>query len=136
MRAAHKPMLVREPTLVTTATKNEQALVQKLREQELLYHHASLLIEAEGEGMAARRQGMLDRANPYNMFAVDANQREISYSWLSGWETCDEEMKSLNVLTTARDFADAVDLSQLDEHCKHLFRIMQHALREARSLTE
>src|SRR4051812_25522232 len=134
MRAATKPMLVREQQPV--ATKNELALLQKLREQEQLFSHSSMLIEAEAEGMAARRQGMLDRANPYGMFSTDNNQREMAYAWVTGWEVCDEEMKSLNVLTTARDLAAALDLNTLDEHCKHLFRIMQHALREARTLTE
>jgi hypothetical protein len=93
-----------------------------------------LIRDSEVEGMNARRMGMTERSCPYS--ADIAGDRDMAYSWLSGWETCDEEMKSLNVLTTAKDFADAADISKLDEYSQHLFRVMQHALRDASSLTE
>jgi ribosome modulation factor len=90
------------------------------------------MMRSELEGMDARRQGLTERACPYER-QVQGTQAD---RWLSGWETCDEEMKSLNVLTTAKDFAESADISQLNEYSQHLFRVMQHALREARSLTE
>lgn len=94
------------------------------------------IIEAEREGMSARRQGLTDAAIEYNQFSVDSHERELAYSWLSGWETCDEEMRLTNVLFTAKDFADAVDISKLDDHSQHLLRVLNHALREARSFLD
>lgn len=91
-------------------------------------------MRSELEGMDARRQGLTEKACPYDRRTP--GYRQLADSWLNGWETCDEEMKALNVLTTAKDFADAADITRLDEHSQHLFRVLRHALREARSLIE
>lgn len=90
--------------------------------------------DSEVEGMNARRIGMTEKSCPYHLDRP--GERDAAFAWMSGWETCDEEMKSMNVLTTAKDFADSVNVNRLDEYSRHLFRVLQHALREASSLTE